>query len=296
MCGQFERAVAALWEHQETEVEAVHLAIALAYHGLLRVPARAETSDLTPCTYVLGPGRSFLIVSASVASTIRSARSWSFRYHLEVYQAVRQDGRKGGVAVCLLCLLVRRPTRSRGQGASRERVGARPQDHRAGERWCGLGGAGWWLPTRWHALRKNHIQLDSRAQTTDHPVRVASSNNPFPCSDSAISTSTTNTFSSAPRRMRKKMTGRPRRSSCTTLLETTRPSLRALRRRWATASHSLVGMRRHVQSSALPPTSCGTMSARTERWARTAMLRSNSSACVKLWTRRRPAEPSWHSR
>ncbi|KAG6831646.1 hypothetical protein H0H92_008723 [Tricholoma furcatifolium] len=48
MCGQFERAVATLWEHQETEVEAVHLAIALAYHGLLRVPPRAETSDMTP--------------------------------------------------------------------------------------------------------------------------------------------------------------------------------------------------------------------------------------------------------
>ncbi|KAF7326261.1 Nucleoporin-interacting protein [Mycena kentingensis (nom. inval.)] len=48
MCGQFERAVTALWEHQETEVEAVHLAIALAYHGLLRIPSRAETSDMTP--------------------------------------------------------------------------------------------------------------------------------------------------------------------------------------------------------------------------------------------------------
>ncbi|KAH9487230.1 Nucleoporin NIC96 [Psilocybe cubensis] len=48
MCGQFERAVAALWEYQETEVEAVHLAIALAYHGLLRVPSRSETSDMTP--------------------------------------------------------------------------------------------------------------------------------------------------------------------------------------------------------------------------------------------------------
>ncbi|KAF9523633.1 nucleoporin-interacting protein NIC96 [Crepidotus variabilis] len=48
MCAQFERAVAALWEHPETEVEAVHLAIALAYHGLLRIPSRAETSDMTP--------------------------------------------------------------------------------------------------------------------------------------------------------------------------------------------------------------------------------------------------------
>jgi hypothetical protein len=26
------------------------MAIALAYHGLLRVPSRAETSDMTPCT------------------------------------------------------------------------------------------------------------------------------------------------------------------------------------------------------------------------------------------------------
>ena len=68
MCGQFERvtffricymcksltnlkAVAALWEHQETEIEAAHLAIALAYHGLLRVPSRAETSDMTPCEF-----------------------------------------------------------------------------------------------------------------------------------------------------------------------------------------------------------------------------------------------------
>ncbi|KAG6332408.1 hypothetical protein ID866_6679 [Astraeus odoratus] len=50
MCGQFERAVAALWEHPETEIEAVHLAISLAYHGLLRVPPRAETSDLSPLT------------------------------------------------------------------------------------------------------------------------------------------------------------------------------------------------------------------------------------------------------
>ncbi|KAH9978530.1 nucleoporin-interacting protein NIC96 [Lactifluus volemus] len=47
-CGEFERAVAALWDHPETEIEAVHLAIGLAYHGLLRAPSRAETSDITP--------------------------------------------------------------------------------------------------------------------------------------------------------------------------------------------------------------------------------------------------------
>jgi len=42
------QAVAALGDHPETEIEAVHLAIALAYHGLLRAPSRAESSDITP--------------------------------------------------------------------------------------------------------------------------------------------------------------------------------------------------------------------------------------------------------
>jgi nuclear pore complex protein Nup93 len=73
MCGQFERvsiphhchlpmlylsspqAVAALLERQDTEIEAVHLAIALAYHGLLRVPSRAETSDVTPRKFTPKP-------------------------------------------------------------------------------------------------------------------------------------------------------------------------------------------------------------------------------------------------
>ncbi|KAL5534677.1 hypothetical protein ACEPAG_1141 [Sanghuangporus baumii] len=45
MCGQFERAVAALDENPETKVEAIHLAVALAYHGLLRVPSKKEASD-----------------------------------------------------------------------------------------------------------------------------------------------------------------------------------------------------------------------------------------------------------
>lgn len=35
----------------ETEIEAVHLAIALAYYGLLRAPSRAESSDITPCEW-----------------------------------------------------------------------------------------------------------------------------------------------------------------------------------------------------------------------------------------------------
>ncbi|KZS90373.1 nucleoporin-interacting protein NIC96 [Sistotremastrum niveocremeum HHB9708] len=46
ICGMFEMAVAAMYEHSELQVEAVHLAIALAYYGLLRVPSKAEASDV----------------------------------------------------------------------------------------------------------------------------------------------------------------------------------------------------------------------------------------------------------
>jgi len=42
----FLQAVAALYEHAELQVEAVHLAIALAYYGLLRVPGREDMSDV----------------------------------------------------------------------------------------------------------------------------------------------------------------------------------------------------------------------------------------------------------
>ncbi|KAG6840177.1 hypothetical protein C0991_008407 [Blastosporella zonata] len=79
MCGQFERAVAALWEHQETEVEAVHLAIGLAYHGLLRVPSRAETSDMTPLS--LSP--------ASPPALSMSTLIWRY-----VRQFVKMDARE----------------------------------------------------------------------------------------------------------------------------------------------------------------------------------------------------------
>ncbi|KAH7100231.1 nucleoporin-interacting protein NIC96 [Auriculariales sp. MPI-PUGE-AT-0066] len=55
LCGAYEQAVAALNDKPDTQVEAMHLAIALTYHGLLRVPERAEASDgdilvLTPAS------------------------------------------------------------------------------------------------------------------------------------------------------------------------------------------------------------------------------------------------------
>ncbi|RPD59374.1 nucleoporin-interacting protein NIC96 [Lentinus tigrinus ALCF2SS1-7] len=89
MCGQFERAVAALWDHHETEVEAVHLAIALAYHGLLRVPSRAETSDVTPLT--LSP----------VSPPALSLSTLIWRY---VRQFVRMDAREALQYVYCVCL------------------------------------------------------------------------------------------------------------------------------------------------------------------------------------------------
>ncbi|KAG8834375.1 hypothetical protein FRC17_009050 [Serendipita sp. 399] len=46
ICGQFERAVAALYENPDLQVDSVHFAIALAYYGLLRVPSKAESSDV----------------------------------------------------------------------------------------------------------------------------------------------------------------------------------------------------------------------------------------------------------
>lgn len=40
------QAVAALYEVPEFQVDAVHVAVSLAYYGLLRVPSRAESSDV----------------------------------------------------------------------------------------------------------------------------------------------------------------------------------------------------------------------------------------------------------
>ncbi|KAF5314161.1 hypothetical protein D9611_006965 [Ephemerocybe angulata] len=94
MCGQFERAVAALWEHQETEIEAVHLAIALAYHGLLRVPPRAETSDLTPLS--LSP--------ASPPALSLSTMIWRY-----VRQFVKMDSKEALQYVYCVCLSADQP-------------------------------------------------------------------------------------------------------------------------------------------------------------------------------------------
>ncbi|KAF8060888.1 Nup93/Nic96-domain-containing protein [Lyophyllum atratum] len=100
MCGQFERAVAALWEHQETEVEAVHLAIGLVYHGLLRVPSRAETSDMTPLS----------ISPASPPALSLSTLIWRY-----VRQFVKMDAKEALQYVYCVCLAADQPEVGREQ-------------------------------------------------------------------------------------------------------------------------------------------------------------------------------------
>jgi len=102
MVGQFERAVAALWDHQETEIEAVHLAIALAYHGLLRVPPRAETSDITPLS--LSP--------ASPPALSLSTIIWRY-----VRQFVKMDAKEALQYVYCVCLSSDQPN-----GVGKEQV------------------------------------------------------------------------------------------------------------------------------------------------------------------------------
>ncbi|KIY51196.1 nucleoporin-interacting protein NIC96 [Fistulina hepatica ATCC 64428] len=90
MCGQFERAVAALWDHQETEVDAVHLAIALAYHGLLRVASRAETGDMSILS----------LSSASPPAINLSMLIWRY-----IRQFVKMDAKEALQYVYCVCLV-----------------------------------------------------------------------------------------------------------------------------------------------------------------------------------------------
>ena len=104
----FHKAVATLWERPGTEIEAVHLAIALAYHGLLRVPSRAETSEL-------GPRMSFhlscieRLLSSFVDSDLvpsRSARLEPFHTNVALRPPVCENGRERSTPIRLLRLLI----------------------------------------------------------------------------------------------------------------------------------------------------------------------------------------------
>ncbi|KAJ3859420.1 nucleoporin-interacting protein NIC96 [Lentinula novae-zelandiae] len=103
MCGQFERAVASLWDHDSggsLQVEAVHLAIALAYHGLLRVSSKAEGSDVDILT--LSP------------STTGAQHIPSLALHTLIWRYIRQfvkmDAKEGLQYVYILPLSADQPS------------------------------------------------------------------------------------------------------------------------------------------------------------------------------------------
>ncbi|QRV90937.1 nucleoporin-interacting protein NIC96 [Ceratobasidium sp. AG-Ba] len=52
VCGLFEQAIAALYENPDHRIEAVHIAVALAYYGLLRVPSTSESSQVDILTAI----------------------------------------------------------------------------------------------------------------------------------------------------------------------------------------------------------------------------------------------------
>jgi hypothetical protein len=81
------------------------MAIALAYHGLLRVPSRAETSDMTPRTpLLLSIIESMLNVALSIITPYRAPSAEPIHSYMALCPPVCKDGCQRGAAICLLCL------------------------------------------------------------------------------------------------------------------------------------------------------------------------------------------------
>ena len=100
-----------MWDHPETEIDAVHLAIALAYHGLLRVPSRAETSDVTPRKSYLYVGifletYDLSVTLSPVSPPALSLPTLIWRY---VRQFVKMDAREALQYVYCVCLSADQP-------------------------------------------------------------------------------------------------------------------------------------------------------------------------------------------
>jgi hypothetical protein len=94
-------AVVSLYNHQELQVEAVHLAIALAYYGLLRVPSRIEASEVEICQSF------YFIISGCFMGLCRCADLGGTSYakplssDLAIRQAIHAFGPQRGDAVCV---------------------------------------------------------------------------------------------------------------------------------------------------------------------------------------------------
>ena len=97
------------------------MAIALAYHGLLRVPSRAETSDMTPCTrsvifYYLADANGHAKVSLPpIGPPALSLSTLIWRY---VRQFVKMDAKEALQYVYCVCL-----ASDQGEGVGDEQVG-----------------------------------------------------------------------------------------------------------------------------------------------------------------------------
>ncbi|KAF9507438.1 hypothetical protein BS47DRAFT_1304038 [Hydnum rufescens UP504] len=98
VCGLFEQAVAALYETPEMQIEAIHLAIALSYYGLLRVPSRTEASDVEILTTspVRPPSLNFgLLISRYIRQFQRTDPKEALQY---VYCVTLNSDRNVGLA------------------------------------------------------------------------------------------------------------------------------------------------------------------------------------------------------
>ena len=117
------QAVAALDENPDTKVEAVHLAIALAYHGLLRVPPMKEASD-----YEIRKSRAFLyftpiltnqtlITQVCLSDTSPPALNFAALIHKYVRPFTKLDSQHALQYVACICL-----SADQGDGVGKEQV------------------------------------------------------------------------------------------------------------------------------------------------------------------------------
>lgn len=219
--------MASLWEHPETEVEGVHLAIALAYHGLLRVPSRAETSDLTPRkSKSLSRINQFLHRrTVSLPPDGRPALSLSTLIWRYIRQFVKMDAKEALQYVHCITLCADQPA-----GVGREQVESAWELVR---RIIVLANSG----TGWEELvggfRPDGTRFVSCLFTFSNVskliviCRAVSLNKARRYSNWTTSKNTTSTFSSVLRSTARRTTGHRRLSSCITLPGTTRRSLLA---------------------------------------------------------------------
>ena len=236
-----------MWEHPETEVEAVHLGIALAYHGLLRISPRAETSDTTPCAsinFIVEGDADSLPFIVSLPTNGPPALSLSALIWRYVRQFVKMDAKEALQYVSCVCL-----SADQGAGVGKEQVESVWELVRriivlanTGAAWEEV--VGGFRPDGTRFV--SSCSLFSKTSLAEPRIyRVALLNKLLLSSSSTTLKSTTSKFSTGPPRTPTKMTVYPRLSNSTTLQGITIPLLLVLHKHWATQSRNLVQTRSH---------------------------------------------------